>query len=102
MIQKTLSMVIARIYYTFMYNMARNGLIHYIAHIAESVKTCCSVFDYTWSEQYLNRIEYFRRRVDGIECTFQDVEEEYLDACANRIRQAIKEFEKSREKVGSN
>jgi len=101
MIRKTWSAVIARIYYGFVYNMASNGPIHYIAQIEESVKTCCSAFEYTWSEMYLNRIEYLRRRANGIECTYQDVEEEYLDACAERIREAIKEFEKSRKKFGT-
>lgn len=101
MIRQTVNMVIARLYYGFIYNIASTGPIHYIAHIEESVKTACSAFDYTWSERYLNRIEYLRRRANGIECTYQDVEEEYLDACARDLRQAITEFEKNRKKVGN-
>jgi hypothetical protein len=96
----TIKDFITQIHYLIRYNIASCGPLHYIAHIEEAVKTCCSTFEYTWSEMYLNRIEYLRRRSIGIKCTFDDVEEEYLDACAKDIREAIKEFEESRKKLG--
>ena len=85
------------IFYKLHYTIAVGGIIHAIAQINFSTEAKMP-FDYTWSEKYLIRIEYLKRKSQGIECTFEDVEKEYLDEWHKNFEDAKKRFWEERSK----
>lgn len=87
--------IIKLIYYNIHYNFANCGVIHLVAQIDMEAggRLFC---DYDWSERYLVRIEYLKRRSNGIECTFDDVENEYLDNWNEKFQEAKRKFEEER------
>lgn len=90
-----LSNYISLLFYNVLYFSAKNGIIHILSKI--NVKTGAELpCEYVWGERYLNRIEYLRRRSQGIKCTYQDVENEFLDDWNKRFQEARMEFEEYR------
>jgi hypothetical protein len=85
------------LFYNVIYFCALNGFIHLLAKINIATDTRMPL-DYLWGERYLNRIEYLSRRSKGIKCTYEDVEDEFLDEWNKRFQEARLKFEKEREK----
>lgn len=80
------------VFYNLLYIIERNGIIHAIAQIENATKTSLPIF-YTWDEEYINRIEYLRRRSNGENITFRKVEEEYLNAWNNELQKSLRGLE---------
>ncbi len=82
-------------YFRLRYTFAVCGVVHILAQInAETgAELPC---DYTWGERYILWIEYLQRRGDGIKCTFEEVEFEYLKEWNDKFQEAKKRFEEYR------
>lgn len=87
--------IIKYLYYNFRYFNARHGAMYIFAQI-DLQTGATTPFDYTWGERYMNKVEYFRRRSIGIECTYEDVENEFLDDWNEKFQEAKKRFEEYR------
>jgi hypothetical protein len=79
------------------YILAVGGIIHLFAQL-DFLGTAKLPFDYTWGEIYLVRIEYLKRRSEGIECSFNDVEREHLEKWWKSFEDAKKRFWEERNK----
>ena len=89
--------IIKLMYYNIRYIFAVGGVIHSFAQIDVATKSGGNLFfDYTWGERYLVRVEYLNRRSNGIECTFDDVEKEYLDDWKEKFQEAKRKFDEKR------
>lgn len=78
-------------FYRVLYIIAYNGIIHQIALIENRTKTTSPIL-YTWDEEYLNRIQYLRRKSRGEDITFCEVEEEYLKDWEDRLKYALEQL----------
>ena len=79
----------------FHYFIAVGGIIHLFARfdLITGAELPC---DYTWGQRYILRIEYLKRRSKGIDCTFDDVEKEYLDDWNRKFQEALKRLKEER------
>ena len=84
-------------YYSIRYFLAVSSPIHVIVQLEFATQTKMP-FDYTWDEKYLYRIEWLKRRSNGIDCTFKEVEKEFLDGWWRQFEETKKKFEESRKK----
>jgi len=82
-------------FYRVLYIIAFNGIIRQIALIENRTKTSSPIL-YTWDEEYLNRIQYLRRKSNGEDITFREVEEEYFKDWADRLEYALEQLNKWR------
>lgn len=91
---------IKSIYYKLHYFIAVGGVIHVFAKmdLITGAELPC---DYTWGERYILRIEWLKRRSEGIECTFDEVEKEFLDNWNRKFQEAKKRFEEERAKTNN-
>lgn len=90
---------IVKYFYRIRYLCATGSPIYALAYF--SVETGANLpSDYVWGERYMNWVEYLRRRGNGIQCTYQDVENEFLDDWRKDFEDAKKRFWEEREKHG--
>lgn len=86
-----------RLFYKFRYYSSQGSIIYALA-IIDIKSTTRLPLDYLWGERYLNWIEYLKRRGEGIDCTYEDVEDEYLENWHKKFKDAQKRFWEEREK----
>ena len=87
---------IKSIYYKLHYFIAVGGVIHVFAKmdLVTGAELPC---DYTWGERYILRIEWLKRRSEGIEGTFDELEREYLDNWNKKFKKAYHDMLKERD-----
>jgi len=95
MVAKRILNIVIQGIYKFRYHTAHGSVVYALALINIESDTKLPL-DYVWGERYMNWIEYLKRRGEGIKCTYQDVEDEYLENWRKRFEKAYKEFEDNR------
>ena len=84
------------VYFKLRYMIALGSVLNIFAEM-DLVIGATLPCDYTWGERFKLKIEYFKRRSHGIDCTFDDVEKEYLDDWNKKFREAYNDMMKNRQ-----
>ena len=89
---------IFRVWYYFLIIIVGHGSVFWYMFRLDHEAGGALPGHYTTAERYFNWCSYLNRRASGERCTYEEVEDEFMEEWRKNFQEAVNEFNRIREK----